>query len=163
MKVTSCLLVAVLALLSSPVLARKSYLIKLDHKDRIPKLKASVAELVLYKDFDDDITLKYSGGADVGWEWTQTMTENQDALPDVYHLTLDIVFKQSAYFSPVLNMPRLIYLEPEVEVSEFTVGYKLDLAKFWEYTSGERKDEICISSMFAISEMTITSNLVMRF
>lgn len=78
-------------------------------------------------------------------------------------MTLDIVFTQNAFFSPILNMPRLIYLEPEIDISEFTVGYKLDLAKFWEYDSGERKDEICISSMFRISERTITSNLVMRF
>ena len=48
MKVTSCLLVAVMALLSSPTLARKSYLVKQEHADRIPKLKQTIAEYVLF-------------------------------------------------------------------------------------------------------------------
>ena len=89
------------------------------------------------------------------------MDENQDSYPDVYHLTLDIAFEMEAFFSPVINMPRLIYLEPELTVNTFTFGYKFDLAKFWIYP--DRKDLLCFSSMAKLSEIDIEGTLVMRF
>ena len=89
------------------------------------------------------------------------MDENQDSFPDVYHLTLDIAFKMEAFFSPIINLPRLIYLEPEFTVNEFTFGYKFDLAKFWIYPS--RDDLLCFSSMAKLSEIESTATLVMRF
>lgn len=89
------------------------------------------------------------------------MQENIEAFPYIYHLTLDIIFTQSLEFSPVLNMPRAIYLEPVLTVDEFTVGYKFDLAYFWIYP--DRNDLFCVSSFFKVGERTITSTLVMRF
>ena len=52
-------------------------------------------------------------------------------------MTLDIVFTQSFFFSPILNFPRLIYLEPNIDIAESTFGLKLDIAKFWDYTSSD--------------------------
>ena len=89
------------------------------------------------------------------------MQENLSAFPYIYHLTLDIVFTQSLEFSPVLSMPRMIYLEPILTVDEFTVGYKFDLAYFWIYPS--REDLLCLSSFFKVGERKVTSTLVMRF
>ena len=97
----------------------------------------------------------------IGWEWGQTMTENQDALPDVYHLTLDLVLKSSFYFSPVMNFPRMAYIEPVFEVQEFNFGYHIDMAKFWVWPS--RADLICFSAMFKLEPITILSTLIMRF
>ena len=89
------------------------------------------------------------------------MEENLNAFPYIYHLTLDIVFTQSLELSPIINIPRLIYLEPVLTVDEFTVGYKFDLAYFWIYPS--REDLLCLSSFFKIGEIKMLSTLVMRF
>lgn len=97
----------------------------------------------------------------VGWEFDQTMSENQDSYPDVYHLKLDIVLKTSFYFSPVFNFPRLIYLEPIFEVQEFDFGYHIDMAKFWIYPS--RKDLLCFSAYLGLDPVTVLSTLIMRF
>ena len=94
------------------------------------------------------------------------MSDNQDAYPDVYHLTLDIIFTQSFFFSPIFNFPRLIYLEPNIDIAEFTFGLKLDIAKFWDYTSSDqtkRNDALCVSLLASRSALEITSELVMRF
>ena len=111
------ILLAFAALLFSSVMARKSYLVKEEHRGRIPKIRATTyPQEIVYQNFDDDITVFYQAKTAAAWEWDQTMAENQDtsikALPDVYHLTLDIFLNQSVYFSPVINMPRLVYLEP---------------------------------------------------
>jgi len=90
------------------------------------------------------------------------MTENQNSLPDVYHLTLDIVLTNSFYLSPQMDFPRAIYLEPIFEIKEFTFGYLFDLAYFWIYPEREGKDLLCISTMFKLSKITATSTLVMR-
>ena len=80
----------------------------------------------------------------------------------MYHLTLDLVLTQELYFAPILNFPRLIYLEPVIDIDSFTIGYKFDLAKFWNYDDRDA-DLVCLSQMFSRSELTITSTLVMRF
>jgi len=160
MKVTTCILAA-FALLSSTTLARKSYLIKLAHKDQIPVVRATTPEYIVFENTDDDFIIKYQGALAAGWEWGQTMEEDVTTLPYVYHLTLDIEFTASLEFSPVLSMPRLIYIEPVLSVEEFTFGYKFDLAYFWIYPS--RDDLLCFSSFFKLSERTILSTLVMRF
>ena len=79
----------------------------------------------------------------------------------MYHLTLDIQTTQSAYFSPVVNMPMLIYLEPIWTVDSFTSGYKIDLSYFWLYPT--RKDLLCLSSWFNVGKRKIQGTLVMRF
>ena len=160
MKVTTCILAA-FALLNGTSLARKSYLIKLAHKDQIPMVKAGTPEYVIFENTDDDFIINYNGALAAAWDWGQTMEEDQNAFPDTYHLTLDIVFKQSLEFSPILSMPRLIYWEPALSVEEFTIGYKFDLAYFWEYP--DRDDKLCLSSYFKIGERSIISTLVMRF
>jgi len=48
-----------------------------------------------------------------------------------------------------------------LKLDEFTAGFKFDLAKFWIYP--DRKDLICISSMFKIAERHVISTLIMRF
>lgn len=159
------ILLAVAALLFSSVMARKSYLVKEEHRGRIPKIRATTyPQEIVYQNFDDDITLFYQAKTAAAWEWDQTMAENQDssikALPDVYHLTLDIFINQSVYFSPVINMPRLVYLEPILELQEFRFGYKLDIAYFWIYP--DRKDLICISGFFSLSPIKLISTLVIR-
>lgn len=58
MKVTTCLLAA-FALLSSTTFARKSYLIKLAHKDQIPVVRATTPEYVVFENTDDDFLIKY--------------------------------------------------------------------------------------------------------
>ena len=58
MKVTNCML-AVLAFLSSTTFARKSYLIKLEHKDKIPVVRATTPEYVVFENNDDDFVIKY--------------------------------------------------------------------------------------------------------
>jgi len=161
MKATACLLAAI-ALLCDSIAARKSYLVKEEHKGMIPNVGAtSYPYEKFYENFDDSLFVYYQAKLAAAWEWNQVMEENQDAYPDVYHLTLDIIFKQSAYFSPVFNFPRLIYLEPVLNVEEFTVGYKVDIAKFWIYP--DRTDLLCFSSMFKISDRTILNTLIMRF
>lgn len=89
------------------------------------------------------------------------MIENVYSMPDVYHLTLDIILKQSLYFSPPMSFPRLIYFEPVLKLDEFNIGFKFDLAKFWIYPN--RQDLICISSMFRIEERHVIATLIMRF
>lgn len=76
-------------------------------------------------------------------------------------MTLDIVLKSSFYLSPVLNFPRLLYLEPIFEVQEFDFGYHIDMAKFWIYPS--RNDLLCFSAMFRLEPVTVLSTLIMRF
>ena len=49
-----------------------------------------------------------------------------------------------------------------IDIDSFTIGYKFDLAKFWDYDNREQ-DLICLSQMFSRSEVSITSTLVMRF
>lgn len=161
MKVTAYAIVA-LALLSLTARARKSYLVKEEHQNKIPKVRATDYPYEeVYKNFDDDFTVYYQGAMSVGWEFDQTMSENQDSYPDVYHLTLDIVLKTSFYFSPVFNFPRLIYLEPIFEIQEFNFGYHIDMAKFWIYPS--RNDLLCFSAMFRLDPITVLSTLIMRF
>lgn len=72
MKVTTCLLAA-LALLSTSTLARKSYLIKLAHKDQIPVVRQSTPQYVVFENNDDDFIINYQGALKAGWEWKQTM------------------------------------------------------------------------------------------
>ena len=52
----------------------------------------------------------------------------------MYHLTLEVQITNLFYFSPIMSFPRAIYLEPIIEVKEFTFGYKFDVAYFWDYT-----------------------------
>ena len=160
MRVTTCMLAA-LALLSTTAFARKSYLIKLAHKDQIPQVRASTPEYTVFENNDDSFIIKYQGSMKAGWEWSQSMQENLSALPYIYHLTLDIVFTQSLEFSPVLSMPRLIYLEPVLTIDSFEIGYTFDVAKFCIYPS--RNDLLCLSSYFKIAERNVLSTLVMRF
>ena len=61
------------------------------------------------------------------------MQEYNSGYPDAYHLTLDIVFRQSVYFSPLISLPRIIYLEPIYQIEDFTFGYRLDIARFYIY------------------------------
>ena len=161
MKVTKCLM-AVMAVLSGCAEARKSYQVKEAHKGMVPKVRATTYPFQdVYENFDDKVTVYYQGKMAAAWVWDQKMTENQNSLPDVYHLTLDIILKNSLYFSPVMSFPRMVYLEPIFEIKEFTFGYKFDLAYFWVYPT--RKDLMCASSMFKLSERKHTSTLIMRF
>ena len=89
------------------------------------------------------------------------MKEQIDSLPDVYHLTLNIQMKNSLYFSPLIDFPRAIYLEPVYELKEFTFGYKIDIAYFWVYPTREN-DLLCISGMFSVSPIKQVGTLVMR-
>ena len=59
MKVTNCLLLAAFALLSNVTLARKSYIVKLAHKDKIPVVRATTPEYVVFENNDDDFIIKY--------------------------------------------------------------------------------------------------------
>ena len=159
------LLIATITLLFSTVMARKSYLVKEEHSGRIPQIRATAyPKEEVYKNDDDDITIYYQAKVAAAWEWDQTMSERQDAtlkaLPDVYHLKFDVFLNQSAYFSPVINMPRLVYLEPVYEVKEFRFGYKLDFAYFWIYP--DRKDLVCVSGFFNLTPVKMISTLVIR-
>ncbi len=159
------LLAAITTLLLSTTMARKSYLVKEEHKGRVPQIRATTyPKEVVYKNDDDDVTIYYQAKVSTAWEWDQKMTEYQDgtlkAFPDVYHLTFDLFFNQSIYFSPVINMPRLVYLEPVYELKEFRLGYKLDFAYFWVYP--DRKDLACISGFFNLSPIKMLSTIVIR-
>ena len=93
------------------------------------------------------------------------MTEDQNGYPDVYHLKLKIIFQQSLYFSPVISLPRMIYLEPELNVQEFEFGFIFDIAYFYDIDGQApfRADLLCLSSMINLSEILTTATLVMRF
>lgn len=155
-------LLAVLAVVGMPALGRKTYAVKEEYRGRVPQLRASkYPEKELYKNTDDEVVVSYQGKSSIGWEWSQTMTERIDSLPDVYHLNLDIQMKNSLYFSPLISFPRAIYLEPVYELKEFTFGYKLDVAYFWIYPSREN-DLLCVSGMFSVSTVKQVGTLVMR-
>ena len=156
-------MLATLVLLVGTVMARKSYLVKEAHRGGVPKLRSTDRpHHIFHENNDDHVTVYYQGQSKAGWEWAQVMNETQDALPDVYHLTLDIQLKNYIYFSPIMSFPRAIYIEPIFEVKEFTFGYKFDIAYFWEYTTGKREDLLCVSSMLVLSAITRTSTLVFR-
>ena len=93
------------------------------------------------------------------------MTEDQNGYPDVSHLKLKIIFQQSLYFSPVISLPRMIYLEPELNVQEFEFGFIFDIAYFYDIDGQApfRADLLCLSSMINLSEILTTATLVMRF
>jgi len=65
-----------MAFLSSTALARKSYLVKLEHKDKTPHLRQTYPEYVVFENNDDSFKIQYQGAVAAGWEWTQTMTED---------------------------------------------------------------------------------------
>lgn len=69
MKVTACAFV-LLALLSQITSARKSYLVKEEHKNKIPKIRATDYPFEeVYANFDDDFTVYYQGAMSIGWEF----------------------------------------------------------------------------------------------
>ena len=107
-------LLVTLALIVGTTFGRKTYLVKEEHKGRIPKVRnTNYPSYTYYENFDDEITIYYQAAIAAAWEWDQTMEEDQNGYPDIYHLKWKLFFKQSLYFKPLLSFPRAIYLEPE--------------------------------------------------
>jgi len=128
-------MLAMLVLLAGTAMARKSYLVKESHRGGVPKLRATERpKYTFLENSDDFVTVYYQGQSKAGWEWSQVMNETQNALPDVYHLTLEIQLTNLFYLSPIMSFPRAIYAEPILEVKEFVFGYVFDVAYFWDYT-----------------------------
>jgi hypothetical protein len=69
MKVTACLLAAI-ALLCDSTTARKSYLVKEEHKGIIPKVRATDYPFEkIYENVDDSFLVYYQGALAAAWEW----------------------------------------------------------------------------------------------
>ena len=160
-------LLVTLALIVGTTFGRKTYLVKEEHKGRIPRVRnTNYPSYTYYENFDDEITIYYQAAIAAAWEWDQTMEEDQNGYPDIYHLKWKLFFKQSLYFKPLLSFPRAIYLEPEFQVQEFEFGFLFDTAYIYGLTgsaASTRIDYLCFSSMMNLSEILTTATLVMRF
>ena len=159
----SAILSTVCLLLAGESAARKSCLVKSEHRGKIPSVGATdYPEQKIFENYDDSFIVYYQAKVEIGWEWDDPYEQDPNGRPYSYHLSLSVVSKQSAYFSPLLNMPRFLYLEPVWEVPTFSAGEKVDFAYLWDHDNG-RQDKLCFSTMLSVDEIKPKGTLIMRF
>ena len=151
-------LLTIAALLIGTSLARKSYLVKQEHYKKTPKVMADDpnCQSCAYKTDEDEVCLGYEFQWKLGWEWSQDMIQNNR-----YDLRFDILSEQELKLQPIINFPRFILNQYDLEVEEFKVQYSIQMKYYYLWPT--RGDMMCFNLFFDVEEIPLKFQQILKF
>ena len=117
--------------------ARKSYIVKNEYHGKRPMVAATnyPTYTVYQKDDGDEFSIKLKLQVGIGWEFSDSVEDDQDGRTSIYECKFDILSKLMGYFSPLIAFPRFIYLEPSFKADEFNAHFRIQMYYIYQYGS----------------------------
>ena len=142
-------LLTITALLIGTSLARKSYLVEQEHYKKTPRVMDDPnCRSCAYKTDEDEVCIGYEFQWRLGWEWTQDMIQD-----DRYELRLDILSEQELYLQPIINFPRFLLNQYDLEIEEFKVQYSIQMKYYYLWPT--QGNMLCFNLFFDVEEIPI--------
>ena len=108
-----------------------------------------------YKTDEDEVCLEYEFQWKLGWEWSQDMKQD-----DRYELRLDILSEQKLHLRPIINFPRFIFNQYDLEVEKFNIQYSIQMKLYYLYPW--KGDIICMNMFFNVEELPVKFQQIVK-